>query len=407
MKSKIYSVLLFVIGLFLQPLSAQKQLNTEKLVAFENYLLEEINEGKMAGVEVLIHHKGENVWHKTLGMNDLSTQAPLTPNSIYFIQSMTKPIMSVAIMQLVEKGLIGLDDHVEKYLPEIGKLGVIKDINSGISGETVPQKTPITIRHLLSHTAGLSHGLEENIFDQQLFKLMYNDPFDPIFYDSVEEEVKVLFQVPLIGHAGEQWYYSAGPDILAVILHQVTGQSIDDYLNEHIFRPLGMTETSYNVTPENQSRTMPVHLNNEEGVLIKSPVQARMEGNTFFGGTYGLFSSMNDYLRFCQMMLNEGVLDGQRILSAETIGLMTQNQVGQLLGPSRGFGLGFGILVDTEKDPSPANSGQFYWGGYFKTHFYIDPKEGLIALLMTQKFPNTNEYVIALNRYVYGALEDK
>ena len=384
---------------------AQQQFNPEKLAAFETYLQQEIEQGHMAGVEVLVHHRGETVWHKNLGYNDLETKRPLEANSIYFLQSMTKPIMSVAIMQLVEKGLLKLDDPVANYLPAIEKLGVIKDITTGITGETVPQKRPITIQHLLTHTSGLSHGLGENIFDQELFKLMYNDLFDPKYYASVEEEVDVLFQAPLIGQAGEQWYYSAATDVLAVILHQITGQAIDAYLNEHIFTPLGMLETGYNVSTTNTDRVMPVYLNNEAGVLMKSPVQARTTGNGFFGGTYGLFSSMNDYLRFCKMILHKGILDGQRVLSTETVERMTQNHVGELLGPARGFGLGFGVLVDSSKDPSPANNGQVYWGGYFKTHFYIDPAADLIAVLMTQKIPATEEYVVALNRYVYGAME--
>lgn len=397
--------LLFLALLAGQVICAQRQLNLDKLTPFEDYLVNEIEEGRAAGIEVLLHQGGEIVWHKALGMNDLEQQKPLEKNSIYFLQSMTKPIVSVAILQLIEKGILKLDDAVENYLPKIATLGVINDINSGIKGETVPQTSPITIRHLLTHTAGLSHGLGENVFDQELFRLMYNDLFDPIYYSSVEDEVDVLFQVPLIGQPGQQWYYSAATDVLAVILHQISGQPIDQYLDEHIFTPLGMKETGYNIPPALQARVMPVYLNNEEGALLKSPVQARMEGNQFFGGTYGLFSSVQDYLRFCQMLLNGGALNGRRILSTQTINMMTQNQVEDLLGPSRGFGLGLGVLVDTEKDPSPANSGQLYWGGYFKTHFYIDPKEELIAILMTQKIPATEEYVVALNRYVYGALE--
>lgn len=388
-----------------QTVWAQRQLNLDKLTPFEEYLVNEIEDGKAAGVEVLLHQAGKTVWHKAWGMNDIDQQKTLEKNSIYFLQSMTKPIVSVAILQLVEKGLLSLDDAVEDYLPKIATLGVVKDISSGIKGETIPQQSTITIRHLLTHTSGLSHGLGENVFDQELFRLMYNDLFDPIYYSSVEEEVDVLFQVPLIGQPGEQWYYSAATDVLAVILHQISKQPIDRYLDEHIFTPLGMKETGYNVPPAQQARVMPVYLNNEEGVLLKSPVQARVEGNQFFGGTYGLFSSMQDYLRFCQMLLNGGEFNGQRVLSTQTVQMMTQNQVGDLLGPSRGFGLGLGVLVDTEKDPSPANSGQLYWGGYFKTHFYIDPKEELIAILMTQKIPATEEYVVALNRFVYGALE--
>lgn len=384
---------------------AQEKINSAKLIDFENYLTTEIDSGKIAGIEVLIHHKEKTVWHKALGYNNLIDNRPLEKNSIYFIQSMTKPIMSVAIMQLVEQGLLSLNDKVADFIPAVSTLRVIKDVNAGIDGATVPVKSPMTIKQLLTHTAGLSHGLEEHLFDQQLFKLMYNDLFDPAIYNKLEESVEKLLQVPLIGQPGEQWYYSAAPDLLALILQKITQQPINEYLEEHIFSPLGMQDTGYNVSQENLERIMQLHFNQEDGTLVTSHVQAKSSGNTVYGGTYGLFSSTEDYLKFCQMILNKGAYDGGQILAPETVVEMTKNHVGALIGPTRGFGLGFGVLHDTENDPSPANNGQIYWGGFFKTHFFIDPKADLIALIMTQKIPNTNEYIIALNRAVYGALE--
>ena len=398
-----------LLGVFMSfgiSLEAQKQLDINHLAYFENYLKTEIDSAQIAGAEVLIYHNQKKVWHKALGYNNLQTKTPLEKNSIYFIQSMTKPIMSVAIMQLIEKGLLSLDDLAQEYLPELAELRVIKDITTGIYGPTIAAKRPITIQHLLTHTAGLSHGLGEHLFDQQLFKLMYNDLFDPAVYEKLEEPVAKLLQVPLIGQPGEQWYYSAAPDILALILQKITQQPIDEYLKENILLPLEMTETDYNVVTENLPRVMPVHLNTEDGVLVQSHVQARTSGNTVYGGTYGLFSSTEDYLHFCQMILNKGSYKGKRILSEASVLEMTTNHVGKLIGPSRGFGLGFGVLYDTDKDPSPANTGQIYWGGFFKTHFFIDPTEDLIAIFMTQKIPNTNEYIIALNRAVYGALKN-
>ena len=384
---------------------AQEKINPAKLIDFENYLTTEIDSGKIAGIEVLIHHKEKTVWHKALGYNNLIDNRSLEKNSIYFIQSMTKPIMSVAIMQLVEQGLLSLNDKVADFIPAVSTLRVIKDVNAGIDGATVPVKSPMTIKQLLTHTAGLSHGLEEHLFDQQLFKLMYNELFDPAIYNKLEEPVEKLLQVPLIGQPGEQWYYSAAPDLLALILQKITQQPINEYLEEHIFSPLGMQDTGYNVSQENLERIMQLHFNQEDGTLVTSHVQAKSSGNTVYGGTYGLFSSTEDYLKFCQMILNKGAYDGGQILAPETVVEMTKNHVGALIGPTRGFGLGFGVLHDTENDPSPANNGQIYWGGFFKTHFFIDPKADLIALIMTQKIPNTNEYIIALNRAVYGALE--
>ena len=383
---------------------AQSGLELSKLEDFEAYLKEEIKTSKAAGIEVLINHKGQNVWHKSFGFSSLKDNRPLEKNSIYYIQSMTKPIMSVAIMQLIEKGKLSLDDYASDYYLPLKKLRVIKDMNTGIHGPTVNAKEPITIRHLLTHTAGLSHGLEENKFDQQLFKLMYNDLFDPAEYNILEERVDKLMQVPLIGQPGEQWYYSAAPDILALILQRITGQSIDSYLRENIFDPLFMNDTGYNVDENQQHRIMQVHFNTDDGNLVNSHVQVPPTGNTVYGGTHGIFSSTEDFLKFCKMILNKGIHNGKRILKEDTVALMLKNHVGNLIGQSRGFGLGFGVLYDTSKDPSPANTGQIYWGGYFKTHFFIDPKEELIGIIMTQKIPNTDEYIIELNRAVYGAI---
>ena len=383
---------------------AQTKTDLSQLQDFQTYLKEEVDSQRAAGIEVLINHKGENIWHKAFGYNSLQDNRILNKNSIYYIQSMTKPIMSVAIMQLVEQGKLSLEDNAANYYPPLAKLRVIKDSSTGINGPTVALKKPINIKELLTHTAGLSHGLEENLFDQQLFKLMYNELFDPAEYEMLEERVDKLMEVPLIGQPGEQWYYSAAPDILALILQKITGQSINTYLRENIFDPLMMYDTGYNVVKNQQKRIMQVHFNTEDGTMINSPVQVPPTGNTVYGGTHGIFSSTEDFLKFCQMILNKGSLKDKRILEEKTIDLMTRNQVGDLIGPSRGFGLGFGVLYNTEKDPSPANTGQLYWGGYFKTHFFIDPKEALIGIIMTQKIPNTDEYIIALNRAVYKAL---
>lgn len=383
---------------------AQSGLELSKLEDFEAYLKEEIKTSKAAGIEVLINHKGQNVWHKSFGFSSLKDNRPLEKNSIYYIQSMTKPIMSVAIMQLIEKGKLSLDDYASDYYLPLKKLRVIKDMNTGIHGPTVNAMEPITIRHLLTHTAGLSHGLEENKFDQQLFKLMYNDLFDPAEYNILEERVDKLMQVPLIGQPGKQWYYSAAPDILALILQRITGQSIDSYLRENIFDPLSMSDTGYNVDENQQHRIMQVHFNTDDGNLVNSHVQVPPSGNTVYGGTHGIFSSTEDFLKFCKMILNKGIHNGKRILKEDTVALMLKNHVGNLIGQSRGFGLGFGVLYDTSKDPSLANTGQIYWGGYFKTHFFIDPIEKIIGIIMTQKIPNTDEYIIELNRAVYGAI---
>ena len=409
MNSKTYYinplVILNLVFFFLfETVYCQTNIDINQLVGFENFLNKEIKNGEIAGAEVLIFKNKKIIWHKNLGYKNYLSKISLKKNSIYYIQSMTKPIISVAIMQLIEKGLLKLDDLAEIYIPEMKKLKVIIDPNKGIDGPTTDLERKITIKQLLTHTSGLSHGLGENLYEKQLFKLMYNELFDPADYNKLEERIEALFKAPLVGQPGEKWYYSASTDVLALILQRITKKPINIYLKENIFDPLEMDDTGYNVNLNKEDRIMLVHLKNEEGELILSPTQVEIQGNNLYGGTHGLFSSIEDYLEFCKMILNNGILNGKKILSKKSINLMIKNHVGNFLGPSRGFGLGFGILVDAEKESSPANNGQIYWGGYFKTHFFIDSKEDLIAIFMTQKFPNSYEYIVELNKHIYKAI---
>ena len=384
---------------------SQTKIDINELVGFENFISNEIKEGEIAGAEVLIFKNNNIIWHKNLGYRNYSSKSPLKKNSIYYIQSMTKPIISVAIMQLIEKDQLKLDDLAESYIPEMKNLKVIIDPNKGIDGPVKDIERKITIKQLLTHTSGLSHGLGESLYEKQLFKLMYNELFDPADYVKLEQRIEALFKAPLISQPGEKWYYSASTDLLALILQRITKNPINRYLKENIFDPLEMNDTGYNVNLNKEDRIMMVHLKNEEGELILSPTQVPIQGNTLYGGTHGLFSSIEDYLQFCRMILNNGKLNGKKILSKKSVKLMIKNHVQNFLGSSRGFGLGFGVLVDAEKESNPANDGQIYWGGYFKTHFFIDHKEDLIAIFMTQKFPDSYEYVVELNKYIYRAIQ--
>ena len=398
-------ILNLVFFFLFDPLLSQTKIDINELVGFENFISNEIKEGEIAGAEVLIFKNNNIIWHKNLGYRNYSSKSPLKKNSIYYIQSMTKPIISVAIMQLIEKGQLKLDDLAESYIPEMKNLKVIIDPNKGIDGPVKDIERKITIKQLLTHTSGLSHGLGENLYEKQLFKLMYNELFDPADYVKLEQRIEALFKAPLISQPGEKWYYSASTDLLALILQRITKNPINRYLKENIFDPLEMNDTGYNVNLNKEERIMMVHLKNEEGELILSPTQVPIQGNTLYGGTHGLFSSIEDYLKFCRMILNNGKLNGKKILSKKSVKLMIKNHVQNFLGSSRGFGLGFGVLVDAEKESNPANDGQIYWGGYFKTHFFIDHKEDLIAIFMTQKFPDSYEYVVELNKYVYRAIQ--
>ena len=394
--------LFFFNGVFAQTSSG---FFTEKLVEFNTYIQDEIESENIAGAEILIAQNDVVVWQESFGKRNMKTSDLLTKNSIYYIQSMTKPLISVAIMQLVEKEMIALEDAVHMYIPEVKDLGITTDVELGIDAPTQAPKKTMTIRNLLTHTAGMTHGLGKNKLDQELFKLLYNETLDYKGHSDLESRVDVLNHAPLIGEPGEQWVYSAAPDLLALILQRVSKKSIPDYLKEHILDPLGMSDTGYNLNEEQSKRVMQLHSLKETGGIELSSLQVPTQGNTVYGGTHGLFSSVQDYLQFCQMILNEGTWNGSQVLSKETVALMSENHVDELLGPAGGFGLGFGIIRDSEIHPGPGSTGQLYWGGYFRTHFFIDPALNLIAIFMTQKLPHGDDYAIALNQYVYAALQ--
>lgn len=379
--------------------------SVEKLLEFDAYIKGEIEAEQIAGAEVLIAKNRSIVWHKSFGEQNMELKIPLAPNSIYYIQSMTKPLISVAIMQLIEKGILKLENPVHLYLPEVKNIAITTAVELGLTAPTKPIKNVMTLKNLLTHTAGFSHGLESHKYDQELFALLYKETLDYKGHPNLESRVDVLMQAPLLGEPGEQWVYSAAPDLLALILQRASKETIPEYLKEYIFDPLGMVDTGYNLTEEQAQRVMQLHTDTEFGGIEISPMQVPTQGNTVFGGTHGLFSTATDYLRFCQMILNRGQWNGVRILSEESVTTMTKNHVGALLGGARGFGLGFGVIRDAGLDPGPGSTGQLYWGGYFRTHFFIDPAKELIALFMTQKLPHQKNYAVALNQYIYAALE--
>ena len=380
--------------------------DSKKIEVFQTFITDEIKSGKIAGAEILIAKNGVIVLHEAQGFANLTTQKALSKNSIYYLQSMTKPIISVAIMQLVEKGKLSLEDTIEQYIPEATGLQIILDPEQGMQGEKVQLKESITIRHLLSHTAGFSHGLGTNKMEIELYNSLYGPPLqmseNP--HNTIESRVRSLLAAPLIGQPGKQWHYSASPDILALIVQRVSKQTIPDYLKSSLFDPLGMNDTGYNVPDAESNRVMSLHIHDQLGQLIPFDEQIPTSGNTVYGGTHGLFSTAQDYLRFCQMILSNGTLNNKQILKPETLELMTQDQTnGVFEAPGKGFGLGFEVILNSTAE-GYKNKGQLSWGGYFRTHFFIHPEQNLIAIWMTQMLPYSNEYMDALRENVYGAL---
>ena len=387
-------------------------LDLKKLAGLNDYIETEVKAEKLAGAEFLVARNDSVVIHNAVGFANLSTKKKLEKNSIYFIQSMTKPIISVAIMQLHESGLIDLEDEVAQYIPEAANLRVALDWDQGVKSPTEKIKVPITIGQLLSHTSGLSHGLYYNKLDVEVGKLIYgkNYPYvtDYQLHKTVESRANALISAPLMYQPGEKWYYSAGGDLLAIIVQKVSKQSISAYLKDNIFKPLGMNETGYNVDPDNLNRVVPVHVRNKEKKFVPGKNQPPRMGNTLFGGTHGLYSTAEDYLKFCLMILNDGRWNGQQILKKETVNLMKENRVGKTY-PRKRQGFGYGFAIEYDKSSQEEEKAQsLYWGGYFNTRFFIDYKENIVALWMTQKLPNLSYggYHQVLKKNVYDAIID-
>jgi CubicO group peptidase (beta-lactamase class C family) len=373
-----------------------------RLGRYETFLQKEIDEGRIPGAISLVMRKGQIVHQAALGLSDVSAKTPMLQDQIGHIMSMTKPIVSVGFMMLYEEGLFSLNDPVSKYLPQFKEMKVAKDINNGIDGETVAAEQSITIANLLSHTAGFSHGLGGTKLDNEIANALYAEP-----QANIESRVNTLAKLPLIGQPGAQWYYSASPDVLSLLIEHFTGMTTAAFLQQRLFDPLGMDDTGYNIIKEKQSRWIPVHNIDQEGNLIKSPQQLPIEGNTVFGGTHGLFSTTSDYMKFAQMLLNGGKWNGIQYLSPKTLEIMTANQVGDLFpAPGQGFGLGFGVTTDVADSKQLGSVGQYYWSGAYCTYFFVDPKEEMVAILMTQLQPYSNYYGEKLRQMVYQALVD-
>jgi CubicO group peptidase (beta-lactamase class C family) len=374
----------------------------DSLYAHYEYL---ISNKTLAGVETLLILNDHVVWHQAQGLADVNTKTPLQPNSIYYIQSMTKPIISVAIMQLVERDLLALDDPIEMYIPEAKDLGIALNLDLGIDSPTQKVKRSLTILDLLTHTSGLSHGLDESKLDQQLFKALYDETLNYRFHEFLEDRVFTLLSFPLVAQPGTQWHYSAGTDVLALILQRVSKQSIPTYLKTNIFDPLDMHDTGYNLDQLQSRRVMKLHSRNEKDTIKRHEKQVPTSGNTIYGGTHGLFSTATDYAQFCLMILHNGTWNGAQILKADTVKNIRTNHTADLYNEEgAGFGLGFSVILNPEKMNRPGGVGQLQWGGYFSTHFFIDPELSAIGITLTQQMPGGEDINTPFQNEVYRAL---
>ena len=392
----------FIFSVFISvSIFAQSTLSTDRLARYDAYFQKEIDAGRLPGVVTLVYKNGEKVHESALGFNDFLAKTPASTDQIYYIQSMTKPIITTAFMMLYEEGHFFLNDPIHKYLPEFKDAMVAKDPKLGSAGGLEPVKTPITIAQLMSHTAGFSHGLGSTKVDEEVIQGLYYTE-----HKDIAARVTAYAKLPLYGHPGEQWYYSASPDILARLVEVFSGQTAAEFLQERLFGPLGMKDTGYNLTEEQAKRMTILHTYDDAGKLVKAPRQTATSGNTVFAGANALFSTAQDYSLFARMMLNGGELNGKRYLSSKTVELMSINQSKDLFqDPGKGFGFGFAVVDDLAHTKGLGSEGTFYWSGAYCTYFFIDPKEEMVAIFMTQVAPFSSYYENKFRQMIYQAVE--
>jgi len=375
-----------------------------------------VDSGELPGAVVLVARQGKTVYFEEFGSSD--GQVPMRTDSIFRIASQTKALVSVGIMMLQEEGRLLLADPVGKYLPEFQDTTVAESDGAG-GYEVVPADRPITIRDLLTHTAGIGYGYDENAANDRweaagMVGWYFADRDEPI-----AATIARIAELPFDAQPGERWVYGYATDILGVVIEQVSGQTLDAFLDERFFQPLGMTDTHFFLPPSKRQRLAAVYSVTDEGGLERAPDPGGMVGQgayvdgprRSFSGGAGLLSTANDYARFLQMLLNGGELNGVRLVSRKTVELMTVSHVTRAqLGkemPGAGFGLGFDVVEDLGSHGKPGSPGAFGWGGAYHTTYWVDPAEQLVVVYMTQVRPATGlDDHGKLRTLVYQAIVD-
>ena len=384
------------ISSFAQPVVEFSQSRLERLAGFVE---DEISNQKIPGAVTMVVHNGKLIHHEAYGLSNVNTERAMAKDDVFYIQSMTKPIITTAFMMLYEEGHFLLTDRVSKYLPEFKNLKVVVNPEEGVESELVELQREITIRDLLTHTAGFSHGLGPTELDKQVFEAQYLQE-----HPNIQSRVNNLMSMPLFSQPGKQWYYSASPDVISVLIEFFSGKSTADFLRERIFEPLEMNQTGYNLPGVDPRRRAAMH-QVVDGKLVPGEYQTNLEGNKIWSGVNGLFSTASDYAAFCQMIINGGTLNDHTLLSPKTVELMLgDHALGLFPSPGEHFGLGFAVVNDVAKTAKPGTIGLAYWSGAYNTHFFLDPKENIIAIFFTQTDPYTSFYHQKLRQLVYQAL---
>ncbi len=407
-------------------------LNTTRLRYLDQHLHGYVDAGKFAGTLVLVARQGQVAHFQPCGLADLERKTPMAHDTIFRIYSMSKPITSIALMQLYERGLVQIDDPVEKYIPEFANLRVY---SMGAYPNFITRRTDraMTVRDLLSHQSGLTYGfLARTNVDAAYREVEIDAGGKP---RTLKGMIDALATLPLEFSPGESWNYSVATDVCGYLVEVISGQRFDDYLEQNIFSPLGMVDTGFHVPAHKKSRLAANYSVNAAGVLrlestggkaalnlVDDPTTSPyLKPPTYLSGGGGLVSTATDYWRFAQALCDGGELDGVRIIGRKTLELMTSNHLpddkdlmhhalgrwAETTFNGIGFGLGFSVTMDPAQAQVSGTPGEFSWGGAASTTFWIDPIEELVVVFMTQLMPSS-QYNIRreLRAIIYSALTD-
>ena len=395
-------------------------MSTERLKRITSWLEAQVSSNRLAGCSALVARHGEIVYQQSAGQSDVEAGKAFADDTIVRAFSMTKPITTVAAMMLYEEGAFQLDDPIALYLPEFSDTPVWAGGNAPLE-DTSPQKTPITVRQIMTHTSGLTYGfMQTNVVDAAYRKAGIGGPSH---ITNLQAWVKKAAEIPLVSQPGSQWNYSISTDVLGRLVEVWSDLSLEQFFHERIFAPLKMVDTGFHVREENRPRFSALYsplsgdgmssvaksgdpfAEKKTGIKLQesSDKSRYFEPAEIFSGGGGLVSTLADYGRFCQMLLNGGVLDEQRILGRKTVEYMRTNQLpnnsdmaamGQPVWSETsydgiGFGLGFAVVLDPVKAHIITSVGEHHWGGAASTFFWIDPEEDLYVIFLTQLIPSS------------------
>jgi len=398
-------------------------MSTKRLERIHSYIQGYMDRNEIAGAVTLVARHGKIAHFDAQGYRYKEENAPMQKDTIFSLMSMTKPIVSTALMMLWEEGRFMLDDPIATWLPSYANKQVLEN------GKLVKAK-PITIRHILTHTSGLTltaspapstenalatpEQRDAALQEQQQRQRQAAPQARP---KTVAEAIERAAPLPLNFQPGTKWEYGSSTDFVAVLVEKMSGMTIDQFVRDRIFQPLGIRDTSYNVPMEKVNRVAAVYRPDKDGhmTLLRKP--EFHEPTTYFPGVAGLNGTAPDYFRFCQMLLNGGEYEGQRLLGRMTVNMMFSNHIGTgkpvyIRGDGYGFGLGAGVLTDPAKAPDGLSIGTWSWGGADGTLFYIDPQEDLVAILMVQLNPYTRseirpKFSIVVSQAIVDSLADQ